>query len=100
SMSLAESREKAFVVPLRRVRAVGDADNEPADGVDEGVGRISVDRLFQIVGRLVITLRGPALRDRGFRRVHLVADFHGERGNARANEAVLIAADETIGVRL
>ena len=62
--------------------------------------RRSIDRLLQVVGRRVIALRGPFRRDLGLRRVRLVADFHRQRRDARLDEAVLIAADEAVALRL
>src|SRR5579871_226661 len=95
-----ESPEEAPVVPFRPVRAVRDAKRELAQHVDVLVGRGEVDRLLQIVGRRVIALGSPLRRDRRLRRVRLVADLHGQRGNAEADEAVLIASHEPVSLRL
>ena len=59
----------------------------------------SPDGLREIVGRRVVPLGRPLLRDHFLRRIRLVAHFHRERGNACADEAVLIASDETVSLR-
>src|SRR5258708_2145780 len=82
---LVEAAEETGVIPSRTVGPVGDADGKPPDSVDVSVSGVFVDGLVHIVGRLMIALGRPFLRDGGFRRVQFVADLHGQRRNARAD---------------
>ena len=66
----------------------------------EVFGRLQIDRLAQIVGRRVVSLRPPALDDLVLRRAQGPSDLERERRDAAADEAVLIAAHEARCARL
>src|SRR5438477_574122 len=63
-------------------------------------GCLFVHGLVEIVRRSVVTLGEPLLRHLLLLRTLLVTEGHHQRGNATANEAVLVAADEDVSLRL
>src|SRR6185369_13499621 len=87
-------------VPPRTIGAIRYAHDQRADDIDIFVAGRNVERLRQIVADAVVALSGPLARDLRFRRAFFVTDLHGERRDPLANEAVLIAADEAVALRL
>src|SRR5438067_13608 len=93
----------AIAIPIALARArlvVCDSLQQTHNHAIEFRRRRLVDRLIQIVGGLVIPVLDPVMKNPVFRSAEFVAEFECQRGHAAPDEAVLIAADEPVLVRL
>lgn len=93
--SFGESFEEAIRFPGWPQRLVGDAGDEGGEVLGEAAGGGDVDGLLEVVGNGVIAGFEPLGLELLFGRTFLVAELEGEGGDAGADEAVLVAADET-----
>src|ERR1039457_2258897 len=91
-----EAAEEAVFAPGGARGIVGHSFEQPKHDAIEARGGFGVDRLSEIVGGLVVAVADPVLA-RGFvRRALLVAELEGQRRDAAADEAVLVAAGEAV----
>src|SRR6185312_7278957 len=95
------------VAPEERVRfprrpgvRIGDFEEEPAGDLLVEGGGAEIDGLAQVVRGGVVPLGEPLLENRLLGRAGLEADVQFDRRNSVADEAVLIAANETVSQRL
>src|SRR5262245_35220784 len=95
-----EPPEETGWLPPRSRGMVGDFYRQRADQPCERHGRPEIEWLLQVVRGAVIPLFCPPGVDFGLRRGRGEPDLERQRGNALANEAVLIGSRETIAFRL
>src|SRR5579859_3403056 len=95
-----ETAEEAVAVPLWPAVGVGDSFGQRQDYLVEIHRGFEIDRLMNVIRRRVIALLQPLLGRGLFRRPFFVAHFECQRWHALADEIVLVAADETIALRL
>src|SRR5271157_3670684 len=89
--------EEAVGLPLRALGIVGDGDHEAANHFFVLRGGGKIDRLIEIVGGGVVAIGKPVFEELLLLvGVGIGRDAHGERGNAVADEVVLIAADKSV----
>src|SRR3954453_11839141 len=92
--------EEGVRLPRRPRVRIGDFEEEPARDLFVEGGGAEIDGLAQVVRRGVIAPGEPILEDLLLGRAELEAHVQLERGNAVADEAVLVAADEAVAQRL
>src|SRR5580700_9289821 len=95
-----EAFEEALLVPMRTIGGVRHALAYIEQDAVELSGRGFVHRLVEIVGGRMIAVLQPILGQRLFGRPWEVAELERQRRHSLLNEAVLIAADEQIAIRL
>src|SRR5664279_741074 len=91
-----EAAEEAVIVPLRAIGFVRNLDRKRLHDVLELACSREIDRLVQVVGRGVVALGQPLLLRCRFGRARRKAHLHCRRGNSLADEAVLIATNESV----
>src|SRR5207302_6740285 len=95
-----DPENEALALPQWPRAIIRDAPTQLHNDVVRLRGGGHVHRLISIVRWRVIASLEPLLVQLLFGRSLLIAELEGERGNALADEAVLVAADEQIAVGL
>src|SRR5580698_10899023 len=93
---LGKALEETVRVPARALGPVGHRLRQRPQQVVEASGALQIHGLLQVVGRRVVALLQPGLRNLLLGRSLVVAYLHGQRGDTAADKAVLVAADENV----
>src|SRR5579863_6871158 len=93
-----EAAEEAIRIPLGRVRGVGYSFEQCREDTVELCGAGQIHWLAGIVGHAMIARAEPILEYFFFGTAGNPAEFERQRGHAHLDEAILIAANKTIGV--
>src|SRR5262245_16261778 len=94
--SIRKSPEKTVRLPRGSGRVIRDLLEQRHDhAVEHGRG-FQIHRLLRVVAGLMVHIAHPVAANRFFGRPELVAELERERRHALADEAVLIASNESI----
>src|SRR5579863_10419018 len=93
-----EAAKETIGLPLGRLRCVGYPFEQRREDAVELRGSGQIHRLAGIVGHAMIACAEPILEDLLFGTARNPTEFESQRWHAHLDEAVLIAANKTIGV--